>query len=64
VHEHAEVAELLGNFVRGRREPCSDAEPDIDQERARDSEAADEIVQPVAEQYQIVMVAAGFARWQ
>ena len=51
--QHAEVAELLRNLVRGGREPGRDSESDIDQEDAGDSETSEEVVQAVSEQDEI-----------
>jgi hypothetical protein len=53
VHQHAEVAEFLGDLVGGGDEPGDDTDADVDDEGPADGEPTDQVVQTVGEQDQV-----------
>ena len=53
MHEHAEVAELLGDLVRRGSDPSHDPEADVQDERPSDGQATQQVVETVADEHQI-----------
>ena len=53
MNQHTEVPQLLRYFMRGRRKPTGNAQPNIDKKGSGDRQATQEIVQAIPDEYEI-----------